>query len=287
MDVQRMNNAAITLAILPADIVRILLQIMGLPIESLRLISPSWNNLVLEYLSVRDNLPPLRKVYFERLAQSNVAVVSAAWAPENDAHFLTYFRGWREDAQFGGYSSPPLNLVANYLRWSFPCNCVPIGPSVEANRHGLRLAFSRCSSIEKLGMDTPSARMMASFGRILRNVSVAKLSLRQFVLLEVDEITKLARSIKIDILAIITDDLAIMRNKEHLRAFFRDIIHTGVRQLEIWESKDKVFWIFGKDREYWDNMVAWLSCDEFTVQVVEVNAAGNGRKVQRLLVVPS
>lgn len=38
MDVQRMNNAAITLAILPADIVRILLQIMGLPIESLRLV---------------------------------------------------------------------------------------------------------------------------------------------------------------------------------------------------------------------------------------------------------
>lgn len=98
---------------------------------------------------------------------------------------LFFFTKFHAHLQFGGYSSPPLNLVANYLRWSFPCNCVPIGPSVEANRHGLRLAFSRCSSIEKLGMDTPSARMMASFGRILRNVSVAKLSLRQFVLLEV------------------------------------------------------------------------------------------------------
>lgn len=51
MDVQRMNNAAITLARLPADIVRILLQMKGLPFETLRLVRFSVTVLVFKFFS--------------------------------------------------------------------------------------------------------------------------------------------------------------------------------------------------------------------------------------------
>lgn len=51
--------------------------------------------MVLAFLSQPENLPPLRKVYFDReVTYEKRVIMCVAWAMKYDDHFRPYFQRW-------------------------------------------------------------------------------------------------------------------------------------------------------------------------------------------------
>ncbi|GMR58165.1 hypothetical protein PMAYCL1PPCAC_28360, partial [Pristionchus mayeri] len=111
------------------------------PVDKLRLISPTWNAVVLEYLSDRNNHPSHDFVEFEngKTFASMKVKVKAHLSLENKDHFQGLFRGWNTDATFDRVESPFLQLRSFF-----------VGQKANENRNRLKLIFSRCSNISNL-----------------------------------------------------------------------------------------------------------------------------------------
>ncbi|KAF8384477.1 hypothetical protein PRIPAC_73619 [Pristionchus pacificus] len=248
MELQRIrfNGSGRSLAGLPADIIRIIIPMCGPPVESLRLISPSWNNMALTFLSCRDNLPPLRRVNISQCDPEDKkrVRVSVTCKRKYAAHFLHYIREWNSEhgASFDEFTSPPLQLIVkeNKRIW--------------------------CSLFVLLLLSI----LCTYYVNYLRPLAC--------------DVIQWTSVCDIETIEIVTDEFTMARDLDDLRSFFSQVIQCGLKTIEFWENSGLSNLVFGRPRERWIEMARSLNCDEFTVDVVTGRRARD--EVLRLRVVP-
>ncbi|KAF8374471.1 hypothetical protein PRIPAC_80900 [Pristionchus pacificus] len=85
------------LATIPPDIVRIILIAGGQPMDTLRFVAPTWNALVLEYLSNRENHQPMRLLEFKLVRESPDSITARLVV---DSHTTCYKNNHDSDSVF-------------------------------------------------------------------------------------------------------------------------------------------------------------------------------------------
>ncbi|GMS93797.1 hypothetical protein PENTCL1PPCAC_15972 [Pristionchus entomophagus] len=107
------------LATLPPDIIRVLIGMVGDPMENLRLISPTWSAMVVEYLADRRNHPPLEDVHIHAGGPDrewwtekakDVKVSATIVAPRQKDHFHGIIRYWPHVKNPDIYESPVIRV---------------------------------------------------------------------------------------------------------------------------------------------------------------------------------
>ncbi|KAF8373018.1 hypothetical protein PRIPAC_79447, partial [Pristionchus pacificus] len=130
------NVSEMTLSALPRDIIRIILRAKVQSMKSIRLISPSWNAIVLEHLSFRKNLPPLKAITLESPVQQfytnkdlpvKVIVESDHCMPyQNNDSSHGIFPGWTTKES----ASEELHFESKYIHFCAPQRNTWIGDFV-------------------------------------------------------------------------------------------------------------------------------------------------------------
>ncbi|GMS79319.1 hypothetical protein PENTCL1PPCAC_1494, partial [Pristionchus entomophagus] len=179
----------LTLANLPPDIVRRVIRMVGQPMEKLRLISPEWNSMVVEYLSDRRNHPPLELVEFKDFPMKKTMIISTInLSTEDKDHFQPLLRDWtsnnivplQPDQQFSSnfqlksmgiekwkyllwYFIVSINIIRLHYAIPIVFNCCVIillitvwrvgRMKVKESRHRLNHIFSRCARINSLHLN--------------------------------------------------------------------------------------------------------------------------------------
>ncbi|KAF8386045.1 hypothetical protein PRIPAC_75187 [Pristionchus pacificus] len=251
---------------LPPEIARMIISFVGLPVDQLRLISPTWNSLILSYLADRKNLPLLEFVHFHMEStqkpfhpQALSVKVKAHLSLENKDHFQGVFRGWHTDATFDRVESPFLHLRSFF-----------VGQKVNENRQRLKKIFLRCSSIGNLYLTNVNGKMLDVILNVLGNVQVKILyvfkwhcnySMRSQVL-------KIVRSHNVEEVTIAVERF----QANNIGKFLRSVTQTA-NKVSILENMDEnsemVDEIFGRPRSFWEGKARkWSEDGSMKVEVL-------------------